>query len=128
MPRLDRETRTLLAFAGTCLVPGMFFAIVWPLSGVHYLRSILASSFVTVTWSGTAIFGIGGPLYFLCKRMRLLRWWTALAGGLLGGLLVWAVLPSDRPLELGLLGAASGLTFWGLYSRLHEQTIASDEG
>ena len=129
MARPDPILRTFLAFGGACLVPGIFFGVVWPLSGVHDAPSILGSAIVMAMWSGTAVLGIGGPLYFLCKCLGVLSWWTALLGGLLGGITIWAVLPNDRPLELALLGAATGITFWVLYRLLHRPLEAKrDEG
>ena len=128
MNRFDSESKTLLAFAGTCLVPGLFFAVAWPLSGVRTVASVATTAVIVTLWSGTAVFGIGGPLYLLCKHWGLLGWPSALFGGLLGGLIVWGTLPSDRPLELSLIGLASGAAFWSLYKLLHRQRRSGHEG
>ena len=74
--------------------------------------------------AGTAVLV---PLYLFLRRVRLVRWWSAMGSGALLGALFSAVIGTESfsaPLlrgyaPLSLIGAVSGLCFWCIQRGYH---------
>ena len=66
---------------------------------------------------------LGGPIFLVALRLRMVTWWTSvIAGGVVGAaalrILTWSGTVDGRSLALtAAIGAAAGLAFW-LVARL----------
>jgi hypothetical protein len=116
---MKQTTAALLGFLAAPILPAIYLAIVYPLSGNRDVISISGSFLLFYNFSAvaTAIFGV--PSYFALKRYSLVAWWSAAAcGGLAGALSIafWTSgFEASIQLRFTLLGAASGLLFWSIW-------------
>ena len=118
-----RENRIWLALAVAAVVPAVVFGGIAPLSGVASVASIGLSVIALMPYSAAVVLGIGGPLYLLCAKFGLFRWWSSLLGGALGALAFSLLMafpnqPSQQHLQISLAaGLLTGLAFWLLAAR-----------
>lgn len=69
---------------------------------------------------------LGGPIFLVALRLRMVTWWTSvIAGGVVGAaalrIVAWSGAVDDRSLALmAAMGAAAGLAFW-LVARLGQE-------
>ncbi len=74
---------------------------------------------------------LGGPLFLVAWRFRMVTWWTCTVAGGVVGVAVLLLLQSSRLADLGAealmggLGAAAGLVFW-LVARLGRDPAPAD--
>jgi hypothetical protein len=105
------------------VVPAVIFGSITPLSGAYSVASIGISIVALLPFSAAVVLGIGGPLYLLCAKFGLVRWWSSLLGGVLGALafsLVFAFpnQPSPQHLQASLTaGILASMTFWLVAAR-----------
>lgn len=69
----------------------------------------------------TGVFAV--PAFFLGRRLRLIRWWSALTVGFAIGAAVAVIIQLPAPVQsravifLALMGAASALIFWIIWEQ-----------
>jgi hypothetical protein len=84
-------TRAALAFLVATVLPAFAFALLTPMNGGGIntdIGSVLGLTFVFFPFSFAAAVLFGVPLFLLLFKLRLVRWWSALAAGAIVGLLV----------------------------------------
>lgn len=75
---------------------------------------------------------LGVPAFFLGKRMKLIRWWSASISGFVIGvgagiILQWqSSIVSANTLSYGALGVISGFAFWLVWQLGQSTTHSSD--
>jgi hypothetical protein len=113
---MKQNSATTAAFLIAPVVPGMSLAVMPPAEFEFDLYAVgwfLALYLLSVVF----VLLIGLPIFLLFSRMRLVNWWSAILGGVLGGAAVLTILgfrnlSSHAFVLYGLIGAATGLTFW----------------
>jgi hypothetical protein len=113
--------RAALAFLIATILPALAFALLTPVNGGGIntdIGSMLGLTFVFFPFSFAAAILFGVPLYLLLLKLKLVRWWSALASGAIVGLLVAITLrlpnaldPEDLLVDVPL-GALAALVFW----------------
>lgn len=114
---MKQEYKTLLAFLTASVVPAIYLAVVYPLSGIRDLRSVLATVFVVNYFTAAATGLLGLPAFLVLRKFGLVAWWSSLVGGaLVGATAHFAVAPGVEDitslLRFATLGAFAGLAFW----------------
>ena len=115
---MKHEHKTALAFLTASIVPAMYLAVVYPLSGVHDWRSILGTFIVFYYFAAAATGLLGLPAFLVLRKFKLVTWWSSLCGGALVGAVTQVAVTSGRFDEieslsrLSMLGAIAGLAFW----------------
>ena len=107
---------TLLGFLAASLLPAVFQATVFPLSGERDVASISATFLVAYWFSALFVGILGVPMFLILRRLGLVSWWSAAIGGTLGGVMVPFILINNPEVAVltrfTVLGAVSGLLFW----------------
>lgn len=122
---------TILGFMGAAIVPALATAIAdaQGRGGVSVLATL---TLIYYPFSIVFFFWLAIPMYFLFKKHRLIRWWSASAMGLLAGLSIGLLLYWPRMsfvLFYVGVGALSGLVFWFIWRLGHntaQQTTPDD--
>ena len=115
---MKQEYKTALAFLTASIVPALYLAVVYPLSGVHDWWSVLGTFFVFYYFAAAATVLLGLPAFLVLRKFNLVTWWSSLGGGALVGVLAQIAVTSgrlDEPESLvrfATLGAIAGLAFW----------------
>jgi hypothetical protein len=122
-------TKATAALVGLFTAPLIAAVIlwVWPELTEKYpafpgLLGLLVVYFLSVVW--VTIFG--APIFFLFLYFKLVRWWSAIAGGFVTGALMPVLLhlpyiaSVQEILSEGSVGAISGLGFWLIWRRGRE--------
>ena len=103
---------TVLGFMAAPIVPGALFAILTPATSNADVVSVVSLLAVGYFFSAMAVLVFGVPSFFLFRHLGLVRWWSALASGCVGGGLVGFIvkLPNGaEPHEILRMGAAGGI-------------------
>lgn len=109
---------TVLAFVAASLVPAIYLAVLYPLSGERDWQSVLGTFVVVYAFAAAATALVGFPAFLVLSLFKFVTWWSALGGGaLVGGTAYFAVtsgrlLDTQSSLRFTVMGAVSGLTFW----------------
>jgi len=107
---------TVFAFLAASAFPAVYQAVVYPLSGVRDLQSVLGTFFVAYYFAAGSAVVLGVPAYLLLERFKLVRWWSAMGCGILAGALVIVVITSNAEpailFRFASLGGATGVLFW----------------
>ena len=115
---VNDELTAIVAGTLLCpLVPALAPAVGSAMLGGNF-ASALGLSVVFYPFALVATVVLGGPLFLAFRRLRLVRWWSALASGSIAGCVVVMVLstPSVESLCLfALQGALAGFVFWLLW-------------
>lgn len=125
---MNERRATLVGFSAASAVPPLILAgLALPTEqSVHRVSEALlfvGVAFLTfLPYSLLFTLLIGGPSFWLCKRLGLVTWWLALAVGALGGILVSLMQPANEPvgdamLKYVPLGTIAGLAFWLVWKR-----------
>jgi len=115
---MKQEYKTVVAFLTASIVPAMYLAVMYPLSGVHDWRSVFGTFFVFYYFSAAATGLLGLPAFLVLLRFKLVTWWSSLCGGALVGAVTQVAVTSGRVdeiqslLRFAMLGAVAGLAFW----------------
>ena len=116
MPIITKKTSTQLGFAVASFISGLTIVIVERMAGTHDALGVLGVLIFgyIFTWIPVLIFGL--PAFLVLRHLRLVRWWSAVAGGLIiGGVVSVAIQHSIMAREFTvytIAGTASGLCFW----------------
>lgn len=100
------------------LVPAVAFSVLTPLSRGQFSAGQLGLIPVFLVFSAVAIVLIGAPMFLVLRALRLVRWWSALLAGCLGGAVVGLVLRLPAApmrgdfLILCPVGATAAIVFW----------------
>ena len=68
---MKQEYRTVLAFLTASIVPALYLAVMYPLSGVHDWRSVLGTFVVFYYFSAAATGLLGLPAFLVLLRFKL---------------------------------------------------------
>jgi hypothetical protein len=127
VPIVRRVTAGVLAFAAAALVPAVILSATTPLfEGTDVVPRIgMLPVFGFFSAAAVALFGI--PLFLLFLRFGLVRWWSVLGAGLVGGALVGVIVSSNRlqapaVLFMSGIGIAAALAFWVVWRLGREPT------
>lgn len=111
------------AFIAASSVTAAAIALLFPLSGSHGLADVLGTFLVVLPFSSAAALALGFPAFALLNRWGLVRWWSAMLGGAVAGMLAILTLSSGNVesaaalTPYGAIGSASGLAFWLVWRR-----------
>jgi len=115
---MKQQYKTLLAFLTASIVPAIYLAVVYPLSGLRDWRSVLGTFLVFYYFAAAATGLLGLPAFLVLRKFDLVTWWSSLAGGaLVGAITQFAVTSGSLDditslLRFAMLGAVAGLAFW----------------
>jgi hypothetical protein len=108
------------------LVPALTFSVLTPVLKGQFSVAQFGLVPVFLVFSVVAIMLIGTPRYFALRALRLVRWWSSLMAGCLGGAVVGLALrlpeaPAQKDfLILCPVGAAAAFVFWLVSSSFAE--------
>lgn len=113
-----KNTATLLAFVFAPLVSALLYPLTTP--EFHDMDIIDFGVAVTLFYFfcslATLVFGM--PLYFLLRRLKLVRWWTCTPCGIVIGAFVAFLVSLNHPVHdrslafYASVGAITGFCFW----------------
>ena len=109
---------TVLGFMAAPIVPGALFAILTPATSNADVVSVVSLLAVGYFFSAMAVLVFGVPSFFLFRHLGLVRWWSALASGCVGGGLVGFIvkLPNGAEpheiLRMVAIGGVAGIVFF----------------
>jgi hypothetical protein len=115
---MKQKYKTLLAFLTASIIPALYLAVVYPLSGVRDWRSVIGTFFVAYYFAAAATVLLGLPAFLILRKLKLVAWWSSLGGGALVGAVTDVAVTSGRVndiqslLRFATLGAIAGLAFW----------------
>jgi hypothetical protein len=93
-----RNVAVLIAFLVAPVLPAAVFAAISPGLGISLnLESLVGGSLVFYLYACGVIANLGVPLYLLALKFNLVKFWTALLAGTLGGGAVALFLPAGMP-------------------------------
>ena len=104
------------AFFVAPLTPGIFI----PLVGSWTFPPDVMGALLVYVIALPFIFILGLPLFLLFSRIRMFTWWGSILAGALGGIAILVLLGGGHnlygywSLRYGVVGAVTGLTFWGV--------------
>jgi hypothetical protein len=119
---------SIIGFLVAPIVPALGAGLTTPIVGTSPSAKVVIALFpIAYEISFVAILVVGVPLFLIGRRLRLIRWWTALITGLVAGVVValvfqWDLL-TDVPTEplnvqpatlllYGTEGALAAFLFW----------------
>ena len=85
------------------------------------LKFVLVGIVIGYFWALIFTVLLAVPLFLLARRMKIVRWWSALiAGFVVGAGAISLLFPNVPSWEVaghyGLVGAVSALVFWAIYA------------
>ena len=110
--------KTINAFLIVPLVPASIGAIQTVVAGNWHWDAVfgLVPIFYWFSLLATIVFGV--PIFLVCRRYNIIRWWSSLGAGIVVGVLVSIVLGYPNYVQLegliihSLAGGAAGFVFW----------------
>ncbi len=108
------------AFAASTLLPAVVVSVRTPLTDDLTVSSFIASLFVAFLFSLAANVLLGVPTFLIMRKLKWMRWWSAVAVGLVLGALLSVLIrfPSFDAsdfLTIVPLTVLSTLTFWVIW-------------
>jgi hypothetical protein len=116
--------RDVTAFVLAPLVTALIVIIVTPIERGTFseqLFSTLATMFAWYFGAVTLTAVLAVPAFIILRRMNMVRWWSALAMGLVIGFIATLIVGTPTahilqgPAPLSIVGGASGLIFWFIW-------------
>jgi hypothetical protein len=133
---MRETTSAVIGFLVAPLIAGVMYAVFsCAVDGLaaHDLGYFEAMLLIGVMFSGLVTIALGVPAFLVLRRLKLVRWWSAVAGGFaigafIGVSLQWpnlGALPFNdwigwavrNFLALGSIGALSAFVFWLIWKR-----------
>jgi hypothetical protein len=117
------RTAAIVGFVVSSLVPTIVFALFTPVAGRFDFEAALGALPVFFFFSALVTALLGVPSFLVLFRLRLVRWWSALATGLSIGILVGLLLRIPNAVQvrdllvMGTTGGISALAFWFVWSQ-----------
>jgi hypothetical protein len=114
---MSKVSANTVGFFVASAIPAALFSIFTPLAGklgIGFLIDFIV--YYPFSVAATVLFGL--PAFLLLRRLRLVTWWTTLAGGYAVGTLMAIILglpnrPETRDFVMfGSVGLVSGFVFW----------------
>ena len=109
--------RAVLGFVAAAIFPAIVLAVTSPITEGRLVGALGILPLLLVFSCG-AVLLLGLPLFLLLRRFRLVRWWSAIASGLVIGALVAVITRAPGVVKPGdfivmvPLGGATAFLFW----------------
>jgi len=131
---MKQETATRIAFLTVPVIPALVGAVLTPVTREFDVIALLGFAVIFYLISAVVTAVLGVPIFYWLLRIKLVRWWSALAVGFGIGAVaaIFVRLPNlahaREILLFGLEGAVSGFVFWVIWKQGREPpTPAGDE-
>ena len=120
---MKQTYKTSLAFVAASVVPAIYLALVYPLSGERDVRSVVATFVIFYYFSAAATALLGLPVFLLLHKFKLIACWSSVCSGALVGVAAYFAVESsgggggdiESFLSFVILGVIAGLAFWSIW-------------
>jgi hypothetical protein len=116
-------TAAIVGFVAASLVPALVFSLLSPIAGRFDWEIALRGFPIFFFFSLLLTAVLGVPAFLVLLALKLVRWWSALAAGLVIGGLIALLLGFPNAPQLNTLvgmggtGAAGALAFWVVWTQ-----------
>jgi hypothetical protein len=108
----------MYGFMAAPAVPPVVIAVSEKVTHTQDIFGVVGLLIFGYGYSALCLMAFGGPVYWLLRRFRMIKWWTVILTGTIGGLLVYLLVAGFSPQPTWILmtyvlaGSLSSLCFW----------------
>ena len=115
---MKKLTSSVLGLLAAPIMPAVYFAFLYPISGYHDFASIYVTYMLTYQFALIGAVFLGGPIFFLMNKLKMVFWWLAMISGAFVSIVVRVTITSGNSVDFdsmvlfAALGGVAGLVFW----------------